>query len=154
MAAPTGNQFWNRRNKHGRERLFESADLMWEAACEYFQWCVDNPLISIEYYGKDAIQCEVPKVRAFTMHGLCLYLDCNTAYFRQFKSNLKETDNDFSTVITRIEETVYNQKFEHAAAGFLNANIISRDLGLTDKSESAVSATFTNAEELKNLING
>lgn len=75
---------------------------------------------------------EVPKMRPFTTHGLCLYLDCNTAYFRQFKTNCSE---DFSTIIKQIEEVIYNQKFSGAASGFLNANLIARDLGLVDKKE-------------------
>ena len=43
MAAPKGNQFWKLHSKHGRDTLFSTPDLMWEAACEYFQWCDDNP---------------------------------------------------------------------------------------------------------------
>lgn len=139
MAAPKGNEFWTMRSKHGRDKLFTNAKLLWDAACEYFQWCVDHPLISIEYYGKDAERCEVPKMRPFTMHGVCLYLDCNRGYFNDFKAAISEkkdvVSKDFSVVITRIEETVYKQKFEGAAAGFLNANLISRDLGLSDKRE-------------------
>ena len=42
---------------------------------------------------------------------------------------------DYMSVITRIEETIYNQKFTGAASGFLNPNIIARDLGLVDKKE-------------------
>lgn len=137
--AVLGNNFWERRSKHGRDKLFATPELMWNAACEYFKFCVNNPLIAIEYHGKNADEKEVPKIQAFTLHGLCLYLDCATSYFREFKSNIKskgedktQTDLDFLTVIVRIEETVYHQKFIHAAAGFLNANIIARDLGLND----------------------
>jgi len=136
MAAPAGNQFWKLRSKHGRDKLFTEPEKLWEAACEYFQWCEDNPLKELDYRGKDATPVTLYKVRAFTMQGLCLFLDCNTKYFAQFKDGLRDkTDDlskDFSAVITRIEETVYNQKFTGAAAGFLNANIIARDLGLTD----------------------
>lgn len=135
MAAPTGNQFWKLRSKHGRAKLFETPDLMWEAACEYFEWCEENPLIEIDFKGKDADRVELPKMRAFTLQGLCLYLDCNTQYFKVFKSQLPENEKDFNTVISKIEEIIYNQKFTGAAAGFLNPNIIARDLGLTDKRE-------------------
>lgn len=134
MAAPKGNQFWKLRSKHGRDKLFASPDLLWEAACEYFEWCEKNPLIEIDFKGKDADKVELPKMRVFTLQGLCLYMDCSTSYFRQFKSERSE-NKDFVTVIEKIEETVYNQKFTGAAAGFLNANIISRDLGLLDRSE-------------------
>lgn len=136
MSAPEGNSFWNLRSKHGRDTLFGSPEAMWEAACEYFEWCEDNPLIEVDWVGKDAVRVEKPKMRAFTYQGLCGYLDCNTDYFRQFKSKLTEDQQGFSWVITRIDDVIYNQKFTGAAAGFLNANIISRDLGLTDKTEN------------------
>lgn len=132
MAAPKGNQFWKLRSKHGRDKLFKSTELLWEAACEYFEWCDEHPLIAIDFKGKDAEQVNIPKMRPYTLHGLCLYIDCDTSYFRYFKSTLKEKDKDFLTVIKRIEETIYNQKFTGAASGFLNANIIARDLGLRD----------------------
>ena len=54
MGAPTGNEFWKLRSKHGRDKLFQSPELLWDAAEEYFQWSVDNPLIEIDYKGKDA----------------------------------------------------------------------------------------------------
>lgn len=134
MAAPEGNRFWELRSKHGRDTLFATPELLWEAACEYFLWCEDNPLIEIEIkvIDKGIQRAELPKMRAFTIMGLCLYLDCNSAYFRQFKTKCHE---DFSTVIEKIEEIIYTQKFTGAAAGFLKENIISRDLGLKDKSE-------------------
>ena len=143
MGAPKGNEFWKLRSKHGRKKLFETPDLMWEAATEYFQWCVDNPLIEIDFKGKDATQVKIPKMRAFTIAGLCIYLDCNTVYFNHFEKalkekgqgNLTEMEKGFSKVITRIKDIIYTQKFEGAAAGFLNANIIARDLGLADKKQ-------------------
>lgn len=55
MAAPTGNKFWMLRSKHGRDKLFSTPELLWEAACEYFQWCDENPWLS-----KKAIQKTVP----------------------------------------------------------------------------------------------
>lgn len=148
MAAPKGNRFWELRSKHGRDKLFETPELIWEAACEYFDWCENNPLISVEYHSGKRRQ--VPKMRPFTMHGLCAYLDCNIAYFRTFKAQLPETDKDFNTVISKIEEIVYNQKFSGAAAGFLNANIIARDLGLQDSVRQDLT---TNGKSLNAQIN-
>lgn len=75
---------------------------------------------------------ELPKMRPFTLHGLCRYLQCNTHYFNNFDA---EKHEGFSEVVTRIRETIYEQKFSGAASGFLNPNIIARDLGLADKKE-------------------
>lgn len=153
MAAPKQNQFWKLRSKHGRDKLFATPDLMWKAACEYFQWCDENPFFEVEqaksilkpYKDKETKEVtfpdqfvKLPKMRPYTMQGLCLYLDCSTSYFREFKSNLTKTneiDKEFLTVTTRIEETIYNQKYSGAASGFFNPNIIARDLGLSEKQE-------------------
>lgn len=129
-----GNKFWNLRSKHGVDKLFETPELMWEAACEYFKWCDDNPLLEERIFHSDGMitRAQVGKTRAYTMQGLCRYLNCNTSYFKNFKNQKRGQDPDFSSVISRIEEAVYQQKFEGAAADQLNANIISRDLGLAD----------------------
>ena len=139
MAAPKGNKFWELRSEHGAKILFASPDLLWTAACEYFDWIVENPLIAIDYKGKDAVEVEMPHIRPFTIQGLCLYLGVNTQYFNDFedrvKSNKFKKNKDFALIITRIRETIYNQKFSGAACGFYNASIIARDLGLTDKTD-------------------
>lgn len=138
MAAPKGNQFWKLRSKHGRDKLFATPELMWEAACEYFEWIDENPLTKPDYVGKDGDLVERSLGRPYTLQGLCLYMNANTSYFRNFKIQLTEKDKDFSAIIHAIEETIYNQKFEGASVGIFNHNIIARDLGLADKQENKV----------------
>lgn len=153
-AAPIGNQFWKLRSKHGRDKLFVTPQLLWEAACDYFEWCDANPFYEVEQAKSGAKAhvddkgnvtfppnlVELPKMRPYTLHGLCIYLDCNTKYFNEFADGLKGKDDqlskDFSEIVTRIREVIYNQKFSGAASGFLNPNIIARDLGLSDKQET------------------
>lgn len=142
MAAPKGNQFWKLRSKHGRDRLFTEPTLLQEAASEYFEWCEANPWVKNEAIksGDEAGRIiAIPTARPFTLSGLCIYLGVNTQYFGDFKDGLKptesETDKDFSLVITHVEEVIRTQKYEGAAVGAFNANIIARDLGLTDKKE-------------------
>lgn len=146
MGFPVGNQFWKNRSKHGRDKLFADPELLWEAACEYFDWCQANPWVRIDFKGKDSDRVEIPTPRPFTLKGLCLYLDCSEAYFRSFKNQERKDSDDFITVITRIEETIYTHKFEGATVGAFNANIISRDLGLADNIDHT-----TKGEAIKNL---
>lgn len=140
QGAPPGNNFWTLRSKHGRDKLFATPDLMWEACEEYFLWCIENPIMETDFRGKDADEVQIPKMRAFTMQGLCRYIGCNTVYFNHFEKTCKEKGNDlskdFGQIILRVRETVYEQKFTGAAAGFLNANLISRELGIADKQET------------------
>jgi hypothetical protein len=131
MAAPQGNEFWKHRSKHGRDKIFSSPEILLEEALKYFQWCIDNPLIELDYRGKDAKPVEIPKMRAFTWDGLELFLGVES--LREYKTN--ETYKEFSQVITRIGKIIYDQKFTGAAAGFLNPNIIARDLGLKEQTD-------------------
>lgn len=132
MAAPLGNQFWKARTKHGRDKLFASADVLWEACCEYFQWVEDHPLIEMKpfAYQGEVKQEPVPKMRAMTIDGLCLFLDVDVRTWANWRN-----DEDFIPVVTRAESVIRSQKFAGAAADLLNANIIARDLGLADKAE-------------------
>lgn len=149
MSAPKGNQFWKLRSKHGRDKLFATPLLLWEAACEYFEWCENNPLYETRGFAYQGIVTKetFPKMRAMTMEQLCFYLHCSDSYFRVFKSKLKEKDEDFLTVIQDIETTIRTQKFQGASADLLNANIISRDLGLMDKSSVDLTADLSNLSE-------
>lgn len=153
-----GNKFWQLRSKHGRDKIFATAEILWDAACEYFQWCEDNPLkeeqamkIKVDRDTEEIKMIQLSKLRPFTMHGLCNYLGVNTKYFFDFEEVIKDKQDkaskDFSEVCTRIREIIYNQKFTGATVGFFNANIIARDLGLADKSEIENKTIVVKTEE-------
>jgi len=130
MAAPKNNQFWKARTKHGRDKLFASADALWDACCEYFQWVDDHPLVGTElvkFQGKYKT-AKVNKMRAMTVKGLCIFLDIDTSTWYAWAK-----DDDFSSITTRVDDIIETQSFEGAAAELLNPNIIARKLGLGDK---------------------
>ncbi|MDH6304622.1 hypothetical protein M2459_001357 [Parabacteroides sp. PF5-5] len=133
-AAPKGNQFWKLRSKHGRDKLFATPELLWEAASEYFQWCDDHPwAVSKTKKKEDKTETEeTPTQRPYTISGLMLYCDASQSFWRKFKD---EDHKDFFTVITRIEGVIETQQFEGATVGAFNANIIARKLGLSEKTE-------------------
>jgi len=125
-----GNDAWKARSTHGRKPKFNDSETL-EAAClEYFQWVEDNPLMTFELvkYQGDAKQVQVPRMRATTVAGLCNFLDISMSTWSSYR-----TKPDFMEVTERVECIIYVQKFEGAAADLLNANIISRELGLADK---------------------
>ncbi|MEQ4923129.1 DNA-packaging protein [Proteus hauseri] len=135
MAAPKGNRFWEARSSHGRKPIFESSEQLWKACCEYFAWVEDNPLWEgkVFSYQGEVIKTTIPKMRAMTLTGLCLFLDITDETWRTFRVR-----EDLSGVVTQAEKVIYDQKFSGAAADLLNANIIARDLGLRDKQEHEV----------------
>lgn len=136
-----GNEFWKIRSSHGRDKIFSTPEILWEEACKYFQWCVDNPEWKVEVVKGSLVN--LPVKRVFTLEGLCLYLGISTSYFRAFKCEGRVNAEGFLTVIEQIQKTVYNQQFSGASSGFFNANIISRALGLVDKKD-----VTTNGEAL------
>jgi hypothetical protein len=132
MPAPTGNRFWEQRSSHGRNPKFKNPDQLWSACCEYFQWVEDNPLIEMRPFAFQGVvtQDPVPKMRAMTIDGLCLFLDIDDETWRRYRDK-----DDFRGVVARADKIIRAQKFAGAAADLLNANIIARDLGLADKKE-------------------
>ena len=139
----TGNQFWKARSRHGPLPKFpegeEGARMLQEACEDYFQWCEENPLLEDRVQsvsqgmnmGSELVHEPVEKLRAFTLNGLTLFIDVTDQTWRDWRSGRP----DLLGVILWAEKTIKDQKFVAAAAGLLNANIISRDLGLADKTE-------------------
>lgn len=135
MAAPKKNEFWKARSKHGRDKIFSTLDILWDAACEYFQWVKDNPLEKAIIYQGEISKKPESLMRAMTIEGLCIFLDVETKTFYNYCDKDNESYKDFLHITTRIREIIRTQKFEGASAGLLNANIIARDLGLVDKKD-------------------
>ncbi|MGB1309966.1 MAG: DNA-packaging protein [Leucothrix sp.] len=135
MPAPAGNQFWKARSSYGTEKLFDSPETLWNAACEYFQWVEDNPLNEEKafHFQGSVIKEPVVKMRAMTINGLCLFLDIDVQTLHNYGK--KVGYEDYFEIVSKIKNTIYEQKFTGAAADLLNSNIIARDLGLADKKD-------------------
>ena len=149
MGAPKGNKFWQMADpkRLGRPIEFKTPEELWERACDYFEWCDNNPLLEekLFHYQGEISRATVSKMRAYTIKHLCLHLGVNEVYFNQFND---KKHKEYSKVITRIYDTIYTQKFSGAAADLLNPNIIARDLGLADKAETAHSGEIKITREV------
>jgi hypothetical protein len=139
MAAPKGNEYWQLRHKHGKDKKF-TPDEIWQEAVKYFNWVKENPLWEsvliqkgvvvdkgleterVEYFVK------APKMRAMTLKALYLHLGIDRKTWTNWAK-----DKDYVTIITRVENVIFTQKIEGAAAKLLETNIIARELGLIDK---------------------
>lgn len=132
MAAPKGNQFWKAKSSFGRNPLFATGEDLYKACCEYFEWVEKHPLYEVRAfaYQGDVELKEIPKMRAMTIGGLCAFLDCNSSTWYSWRKV-----DELSNIVAAVENIIREQKFTGAAADLLNANIIARDLGLTDKGE-------------------
>lgn len=150
-----GNKFWELRSKHGRDKIFATPQIMKEACYEYFEYQSTQKWETIDFKGKDVKEVKIPTSSPFTLTGLCIFLDVNTVYFTRFEKALNgkedQDSKDFSQVITHVRDIIYNQKFEGAAVGAYNANIIARDLGIVDKKEFDIKGDLSEEERGKRI---
>jgi hypothetical protein len=141
MAFQVGNRFWEQRSSHGRKPIFPTPDDLWNACCQYFEWVEANPLYEMKAfaYQGTVIQEPVAKMRAMTISGLLLYIDIDRKTWDLYRGR-----PDFVHIVTRVEDVIYQQKFAGAAADLLNPNIIARDLGLKDSTETEIKGLTVN----------
>lgn len=119
-----------------RPPKFSTPEALWAAFESYVEWTNNNPIIVIDYRGKDAERVELPHKRPLTIHGFQAHIKAGIHWFDQLKrGELVKVTDGFSEVITRIENDMRQDKFDGATVGTYKENIIARDLGLTDKSQ-------------------
>ncbi len=109
----------------------ESPQAFYEAAVEYFEWVRNNPLEEekVGFTATGVKRATVYHPRAMTIWGISCFMGITSVTWYAWKKERA----DLKDVIAWAEEIIRMQKFEAAAAGLLNANIISRELGLADK---------------------
>ena len=123
-----GNRAWTARRSPGRRRRFAGPDAL-EAACiGYLEWSDAHPLIHLEpvtYRGEVTMLLEVPRLRPYTVAGLCAHLSIGAQTWRDYRRRPA-----FSWVCGWVDGAIRAQQFEGAAAGLFDARIIARALGL------------------------
>lgn len=116
-----------------RPAIFLTPEAFFAACVDYFKWAEKHPLLEAKsfMYRGAIVKAQEPKVRAFTKKQLATYLRIPEGRLDSYKKR----GDEWAEVMEMVEQIIYTQKFENAAAGLLNASIIGRDLGLTEKQE-------------------
>nr|QIG67132.1 terminase small subunit protein [Rhizobium phage RHph_TM26] len=130
-----GTKMWECRSKMGPKYLYQGEEgcvELWQELLNYLQWCENNPLQEgklVSYLGRGSV-VKVPKMRIATLGGFCLHLGINPATYVDWRAR-----EDIGKIILVIDEAIKQYQLSGASADLLNANIISRLLGLADKTE-------------------
>lgn len=133
--------------------LFEAPERLLEQIQGYFLWSDASPYQEerIELYRGNYVRGKVPHMRAYTKQGCCAFIGIKVSQWDKWRagdvdcgppgSTMEQSRRPLVEQVTDIlewaETIMYEQKFTGAAAGMLNANIIVRDLKLTDKQEAS-----------------
>lgn len=124
-----GNQLWKLADYSERTNILLPEDLK-KLSIEYFEWCDEHPIKKMDFKGKDATKVHYELARPYTIQGLCIYCNIASKTFYNY-----EVQDEYIQIVTHIRQIIYSQKFEGAAVGIFNPNIIARDLGLVEKKE-------------------
>ncbi len=121
------------RRARDKKARYQTAEEIWAAACAYFQWVEDNPIVEAKafHHQGQVTMAQLPRMRAMTKMALCLHIGVTQETWHRWSA----ADHKFSSVCSDVNQIIVDQKFSGAAADMLNALIISRDLGLKDQHE-------------------
>lgn len=135
MGAPKKNKYWQLAKGFavGKERAY-TPDALWKKAIDFLQWLDENPLKEEKVFGTGA-RMEISKMRAPTITGFCIYAGIHSTTFNRYQNDENEA---YRSISLRIQDLFKTIKIEGAAADLLNQNIIAREIGLADKSETTV----------------
>lgn len=136
MAATKGNNYWEFRNKHGRDFSYTPEDF-WNEAIKYFEWIsakVWNKKEAIKSGDLAGKTMDVPTSTPMSIESFCLFADISRNTFLNYESN-EDPYKDFFQVTTRIRGVIESHQFEGATVGAFNPNIIASKLGLSNKTE-------------------
>ena len=118
-------------------------EALWDLACLYFQGGNDDKMYTKDFIrsGDNAgMLVEVDTIRPFSWVSLDLFLLSKgiKTSINTIRKNLDNRFGEFQEVIERIGMVIYEQKFDGAAIGGYNPQLIIRDLGLADKVDASV----------------
>ncbi len=117
----------------GRKVVFMTPQQFLNECIKYFNWAAETPLLEETIFQNKGIiiRANKDKVRPFTKTGLAQFLSIPASRLEGYRAR----GGDWEEAVDLVEQAIYNQKFEYAAAGLMNATIIARDLGLAEKQE-------------------
>lgn len=128
MPAPRGNTYWKLAKEWKTGKTYTPTQL-WDKAIEYFDWMVKEPMHEEKVFSNGKkIKCA--KLRPMTIRSFCIFASIARSTFYIYEQN-----QDYIDIIARIKDVIFVQKFEGAAAGLFETNIIARELGLIDKQQ-------------------
>ncbi|QGZ15836.1 terminase small subunit [Elizabethkingia phage TCUEAP1] len=126
-----------------RVKAFESPAEFYSLFNDYEAYNMQDTLIKREAVksGEQAgriIDVEVNQPLTWAGFETYLQKEGTIMFTTDYRTNKENRYSDYADVISACEARIYHSKYGGAATNLLNANIISRDLGLIDKVENKV----------------
>lgn len=143
------NSLYLRKHPAGAPKIFETPEAMQQAMCEYFEFVDSTPFVNPSWKNDSKgglVMVETPVRRPYSIGGMMLYFGTSDKYLNVFciqrqmeiddpktPKHIVEMAKEFLNIIDWGRTCVREQKFDGAAVGHFNANLISIDLGMVKK---------------------
>lgn len=121
MAAPKGNKFWTLRATHGRDKIFISPTILWEACKEYFEATDERKWVKKDWVGKNGIEVERENETPYTIFTLCTFLDITPSTWYEYAKK-----EDFSEICAKVMNIMTGQRVEGAMVGAFSQSLVAR----------------------------
>lgn len=121
----------------------ESAEDLWSTFMDYRDHSINTPVIEPRIFNaKEGLRHgDLNKPRPLTLNGFCNYIGVHPGTWDRWKTEELGAQEDqdhcrfFYDVMMQIESIVYDDQYQGAAVNIFNASVVSRKLGLAEKSE-------------------
>lgn len=128
---------------------------IFDLAIKYFSWAEENAIKAAETASFQGVVTEslVHKVRVFTVNGLCLFCGFTPNALTRWRK-----EPGYAEVFQFIDSVIFEQKFQLAANGIVNASFIGKELGIDKGTEinveanASASAAAPTTEEFKDAV--
>lgn len=118
------------------KKNIKTPERFWELFVEFRKWKfeqkVSTPVVS--KFGV-VVSLEHTPPLTWAAFDAWLYEHRHIKHTEDYRSNKDDRYKEYAGVIHAITQIMFANKFEGAAVGVFNANLIARELGITDKKE-------------------
>lgn len=135
----------------GKPKSIRTPEKLLELWHSFLDWIEENPRYVNTISKGEVIKVAHKRPLTWSRFDTWLYNKGIIHDLEDYRLNRDGRYGDYGGVITRINRQMYADKFEGAAVGAFNANIIARDLGLADKSKTEHSGKVETGEDVTHL---
>lgn len=141
MLFKEGNQQWKKRKTHGRKKMIDSPEKLYELFKNYKRWRDLNPIKVHEFVGKEGRSDYKEKQRPLTMEGFENFvadIPKMPLSLVHYFNNTDDSYSDFLIICSRIKREIRADQIDGGMAGVYNPSITQRLNNLVEKTESKV----------------
>ncbi len=147
-------EHWEMVNNQLTKVISSTAEDLWNNACNYFQWCDNNPITvpKVLLNGAKAGETVYYKYkRAYSVKAMCLHCNVPEEYIKDIRNS--KANDDYFHVVSKILYIIYSNNLEGAMVDIFNPVFTARVLGMEKEEQTTSAVTVHVVQGLPELSN-